>query len=136
MAPEDYKRLVRRYQDIYNQNQLDLLPTVLADDLLTPTILPGLPAGLEGARAAHRLMLEGFPDFETVIDDLVAQGDRVAARITMRGTNQGPFMGIPATGRHVQFSGMYIVRCRDGKIVEHWSVEDAVGLMSQLKAGE
>ena len=134
MSLEENKQLVRRYQEIYNNNNLDALTEVLAEDLLTPRIMPGIPPGLEGARAAHRIMLLGFPDYQTVIEDLVAEGDTVAARITMTGTHTGDFMGIAATGTQVKFSGMYMVRIQEGKIVEHWGEEDGVSLLTQLGA--
>src|SRR6187431_847044 len=132
MSIEENKAIVRRYQEIYNSNDLDRLTEVLSEDLLTPKIMPGIPTGIEGAKAAHRIMLAGFPDYQTIIDDLVAEGDKVAARITMSGTHTGSFMGIPGTGKHVSFTGMYIARIVDGKIVEHWGEEDGVSLLQQL----
>ena len=80
----------------------------------------------------HQIMLTGFPDYQTVIEDIIAEGDKVAARIRMTGTHTGPFMGIPASGRKVDFTGMYIARIEGGKIVEHWSEEDALSLMRQI----
>jgi steroid delta-isomerase-like uncharacterized protein len=132
MSIEENKQIVRRYQEIYNSNNLDALIDVVSENLLTPKIMSGLPHGIEGAKAAHRIMLEGFPDYQTTIDDLIAEGDKVAARITMAGTHTGSFMGIPPTGKHVTFTGMYIARIEDGKIVEHWSEEDSVSLLQQL----
>ena len=132
MSLEENKQLVRRYQDIYNRNDLDALTQVLADNLLTPRIMAGVPSGLEGAKAAHRIMLKGFPDFQTTIEDLVAEGDKVAARISMRGTHTGDFVGIPPTGKRVEFTGMYVVRIENGKIAEHWGEEDSISLLSQL----
>jgi predicted ester cyclase len=126
------KKIVCRYQEIYNSNDLEALGEVVSADLLTPNIMPGIPSGLEGAKAAHRIMLAGFPDYQTVIDDLIAEGDKVAARITMSGTNTGSFMGIPPTGKHVSFTGIYIARVANGKIVEHWGEEDSVSLLQQL----
>ena len=134
MDIEENKRIVQCYQEIYNKNDLDALTEVLSEELLTPRIMPGIPTGIDGAKAAHQIMLAGFPDYQTVIDDLVAEGDKVAARITMSGTHRGSFMGIPATGKHVLFTGMYIARIADGKIVEHWGEEDAVSLLQQLGA--
>jgi predicted ester cyclase len=93
--------------------------------------MPGIPTGLEGAKAAHRLMLAGFPDYQTVIEDMLAEGEKVAARIRMTGTNTGEFMGIPATGKRVEFTGIYIARIANGKIVEHWGEEDSVSLLQQ-----
>jgi predicted ester cyclase len=132
MSIEENKNIVRRYQEIYNSNELDLLTEVVSEDLLTPNILPGIPPGLEGAKAAHRIMLAGFPDYQTIIDDMMAEGDKVAARIKMTGTQTGEFMGIPPTGKEVSFTGIYIARIANGKIVEHWGEEDGVSLLQQL----
>lgn len=134
MSIEENKRLVRRYQEIYNSNNLDALLEVVSEDLLTPNILPGIPSGVEGAKVAHQIMLAGFPDYQTTIEDLLAEGDKVAARIRMTGTHTGNFMGIPATGKQVSFTGIYIARIEDGKIVEHWGEEDSVSLLTQLGA--
>ena len=111
---------------------MDALAEVVSEDLLTPKIMSGIPTGIEGAKAAHRIMLAGFPDYQTIIDDLVAEGDKVAARITMSGTHTGSFMGIPPTGKRISFTGMYVARVDDGKIVEHWGEEDSVSLLQQL----
>ena len=132
MSSEENKRIVRRYQEIYNENDLEALGEVLSKDLRTPKIMPGIPTGMEGAKAAHRIMLAGFPDYQTRIDDLFAEGDKVAARITMSGTHTGLFMGIPPTGRQVSFTGIYIARIANGKIAEHWGEEDGVSLLQQL----
>jgi predicted ester cyclase len=131
---EENKEIIRRYQEIYNRNDLDALGEVVSENLLTPRIMPGIPTGMEGAKAAHRIMLAGFPDYQTTIDDLFAEGDKVAARITMSGTNTGSFMGIPPTGRQVSFTGIYIARIENGKIVEHWGEEDGISLLQQLGA--
>ena len=132
MSNEENKHIVRRYQELYNSNDLDRLMEVLAEDLRTPNIMPGIPQGLEGAKAAHRIMLAGFPDYQTIIEDLIAEEDKVAARIKMMGTHTGESMGIPATGKWISFTGIYIVRIANGKIVEHWGEEDSVSLLGQL----
>jgi len=132
MSIEENKNIVRRYQKIYNSNDLEALSEVVSEDLLTPKIMPGIPAGIEGAKTAHQIMLAGFPDYQTAIDDLIAEGDTVVARITMSGTHTGSFMGIPPTGKRISFTGMYIARIDDGKIVEHWGEEDGVSLLQQL----
>ncbi len=132
MSLEQNKQLVRRYQEIYNSNHLDALEEVIAFDVLMPRIMPDMPPGLEGAKQVHRTTLEGMPDFHTEIQDLFAEGDKVAARVLMTGTHTGNFYGIPATGKRVEFSGMYIVRISNGRIVEHWGEEDSLGLLKQL----
>ena len=134
MSIEENKNIVRRYQEIYNSNDLDRLTEVVSEDLLTPRIMAGIPSGLEGAKAAHQIMLDGCPDYHTVIEDMFAEGDKVAARVTIMGTHTGVLMGVQPTGRKLVFTGIYICRISNGRIVEHWGEEDAVSLLIQLGA--
>jgi len=132
MSTEENKNIVRRYQDIYNSNELDGLDEIMIADVLTPKIVPGLPPGLEGAKAVHAMAIAGMTDFHTEILDLVAEEDKVVARVLITGIHTGTFFGIPATGKRVEFTGMYMVRIANGKIVEHWGEEDGVSLLGQL----
>ena len=132
MTIEENKHIVRLYQEIYNSNDLEALGEVVAEDLLTPKIMPGMKPGLEGGKQVHATTLIGMPDWHTEIDELIAEGDKVVARITMTGTHTGDFWGIPATGKRVEFTGIYVVRIANGKIVEHWGEEDGVSLLQQL----
>ena len=111
---------------------LDALDSLLSSDLRAHTALPGFPAGLEGAKAVHRLALAGMPDVHSVIEELIAEGDRVMARYTLTGTHKGDFFGMPPTGKQVRMSGVYIVRIADGLIVEHWGLNDEAALLRQL----
>src|SRR5690606_674150 len=94
--------------------------------------IPSMPRGLEGAIRVHQTTLQGMPDYHTAIEDLIAEGDRVAARVTITGTHTGDFYGLPATGKRIQVSGMYIVRIAQGKIVEHWGEENGLTVYRQL----
>ena len=132
MSIEGNKQIVRRYQEIYNSNHLDALGEVLAENLVMPKVMAGMPPGLDGAKRVHETTLIGMPDWHTRIDDLIAEGDKVAARITMTGTHTGDFWGFPASGKKVEFTGIYIVRIQDEMIVEHWGEEDGVSLLQQL----
>lgn len=134
MSLEENKAIVRRYQEIYNSNNLQVLSEVLDENFLAPRMMPGMPPGLEGAKQIHQATLLGMPDWHTEIEDLIAEGDKVVARITMTGTHTGDFFGIPATGKRVSFTGIYIARIANGKIVEHWGEEDSLGLLQQLGA--
>jgi predicted ester cyclase len=111
---------------------LDELDEIMVADVRTPKIIPGLPPGLEGAKKVHELSLVGMTDFHTRILDMVAEGDQVVARVNITGVHTGTFFGIAATGKRVEFSGMYMVRIQNGKIVEHWGEEDGVSLLEQL----
>lgn len=76
----------------------------------------------------------GIPRSTVTIEDLVAENDKVAARFTFSGTQQGDFMNIPATGRQVIGNGMDLCRIEDGKITELWGQLDVFGLLEQLSA--
>ncbi len=75
---------------------------------------------------------DGFPDMDWTIDAMVAEGDMVATRLTLRGTHQGEFMGVKPTGKQVTFTQTAIARVKDGKVVEGWLEADYLGLLQQL----
>jgi len=132
MSTEENKNIVRRYQEAYNNCDFDALTELVAADVLTPNIISGMPPGLEGAKAVHQTTLIGMPDYHTVIEDLIAEGDKVVARVTMTGTHTGNFWGIPPSGKRVNLTGIYIVRIAGGKIVEHWGEENGMTVIKQL----
>jgi predicted ester cyclase len=73
-----------------------------------------------------------FPDCQFTIEDMIAEGDRVATKKTFTGTHKGEFNGIPPTGRRVTLTFVDILRLRDGKIVEHWLSMDQLSFLQQL----
>jgi len=111
MSTEENKEIVRRYQDIYNSNNLQALGEVVAEDLAMPKVMAGLPPGLEGAKRVHETTLIGMPDWHTEINDLIAEADKVVARITMTGTHTGDLWGFPATGKMVMALTGYNFKC-------------------------
>lgn len=132
MSTEDNKAIVRRYQEAYNTNNLDALDDILSPDIATPTMLPDFPAGIEGIKQVHRVTLAAWPDLRTEIEDLIAEGDQVVARITLAGTAVNPGFGLPGTGNRFRVGGLYIVRLANGKIVEHTGWEDVMNLIQQI----
>jgi len=132
MNTEANKAIVRRYQEALNADDLDALDEIVAQDLHTPDMLPGFPTGLEGAKRIHQATRAAWPDFRITIEDLVAEGDLVAARITLSGTAAHPAFGLPGSGNTFEVAGMYFVRIAHGKIVEHRGLEDAASLMKQI----
>jgi len=132
MSTETNKAVVRKYQEAYNTNNLNALDEVIAADIKTPAMLPGFPPGLEGLKQLHRLTVDAWPDLKVTIEDLLADGDRVVARVSVAATPQKEAFGVPPTGKSFKISGSYIVRIADGKIVEHFGVEDAVGIVQQM----
>jgi steroid delta-isomerase-like uncharacterized protein len=96
---------------------------------------PGMPPlDLDGHRQYSETMAVAFPDLERTIDDLVAEGDRVVARWTARGTHSGDLMGVPPSGVVATSSGITVFRIADGRIAEEWSESDMLGLLQQLGA--
>jgi steroid delta-isomerase-like uncharacterized protein len=75
---------------------------------------------------------QGFPDLNVGIEEIIAKGDRVTSRFIIKGTHEGEFMGIPATGKKIELSGILISRIENGKIVEEWQELDNMGFMMQL----
>lgn len=132
MSTEDNKAIVRRYREAYNKNNLDALDAIVAKDLVSHSMLPGLPPGLEGGKMAHRVFLQSFPDTQTKTDMMIAEGNMVFEMYTASGTHKGEFMGFPATGKPFQINSMVIYRFANGKIVEMWGMNDAMALMMQL----
>ncbi|MBK9714245.1 MAG: ester cyclase [Kouleothrix sp.] len=129
---EANKAIIRRYREAHNANDLAALDEIVATDLVSHSHLPGVPGGREGGKMVHQGSLAAFPDGQTTTDDLIAEGDRVVERFTFVGTQQGPFMGIPASGKLCRITGMSVFRLADGKIVEHWGENDGLGLLMQL----
>lgn len=132
MSAEQNKAIVRRYREVHNSNALDQLDEIVAKDIISHSALPGLPAGLEGGKIAHRAVIAAFPDCKVTIDLLIAEGDFVVERFTSTGTHKGPFMGMSATGKSFKTTGISIFRLANGKIVEHWGENDTATLMQQL----
>jgi len=92
------------------------------------------PLDLEGLRRFYEGLWTAFPDLEISIDDLFGEGDRATWRLSVRGTHEAEFRGIPATGIEVTFGAQYIFRFRDGVIVERWTNLDRLGVLAQLGA--
>ena len=132
MSTEDNKAIVRKYRAAHNQNNLDALDAIVAQDLISHSALPGLPPGLAGGKAAHQFFMGAFPDTQTTTEDLVAEGDKVMERYSARGTHKGEFMGAPPTGKKFAVESIVIYRLANGKIVEMWGLNDSQGLKTQL----
>jgi steroid delta-isomerase-like uncharacterized protein len=132
---ERNKTLVRRLmEDDISRGDEEIADAIIHPDFFDHTNPLGMQHGLAGHKAIVRLFRSIFPDLEWRIDDLIAEGDKVVARTTMRGTHRADFFGIPPTGRRVTMQGIHVVRIADGRIIEHWGSNDDLGLMRQLGA--
>ena len=131
---EDNKALVRRYIDLFNRNDLPV------EEIIAPLASsfvyhrPGMPdvTGLSDVRQVLEMYRSAVSDMHQTIEDLVAEGDKVACRWSGRGTHQGEMMGVAATGKVITVTGIAIYRIANGKIQEEWDYSDVLGLMQQL----
>src|SRR5579863_1066568 len=133
MSTEQNKALVRRfYDEVFNKKNLAAIDDFLAPHIIEHSLPPGLPGGIEGSRQFIGMYLTAFPDLHVTAEDMIAEGDKVASRLTMRGTHRGEFMGIPPKGKQVTITGIQIPRVASGKIAENWINLDALGMLQQL----
>ena len=96
---------------------------------------PGLPfevVGPPGVKKLAEALLPGIPDMQLPIADLVAEGEKVLARLSVKGTHAGDLMGVPATGKKIDIGVLDLFQIRDGKLIEHWALLDNLGLMRQI----
>jgi steroid delta-isomerase-like uncharacterized protein len=133
---EDNKAVMRRYfNEIWNGRRLELLDDLIAADYVNHASPdPSLPSGAAGLKPVFESVLQTFPDIRFSIDDVVAEGEKVVTRWSMRATQRGEVMGMPACGKQVTLSGISIDRIVDGKITEHWRVQDDLSLAQQVGA--
>ena len=133
MSTEENKALVRRfYEEVFNKKNLAGVDEFVDPQIIEHSLPPGLPAGSAGTRQFIGIYLAAFPDLHLTAEDIIAEGDRVAVRLTYRGTHRGELMGIPPTGKQGTVTGIQIVRIAGGKIAENWINLDALGMLQQL----
>jgi steroid delta-isomerase-like uncharacterized protein len=134
MSTETNKAQFRRiYEEMFNKGDLAIVDDLVAPDAVNHEAPPGMPnRGPESARQVVMMLRTAFPDLHFTIEELVAEGDTVAGRVTMSGTHLGPFQGIPATGRSFEQAQTHFVRFREGFAIEHRAVRDDLGMMRQL----
>ncbi len=131
MSEEQMKEVFRRViEEGFSKGDLDAL-----DQCFPPTFEEhqfGLPPTLEGLKRSIRELRAAFPDLNLTIEDVVMDGDKLWARMTARGTHQGPLMGRPPTGKSFTITVIDVCRFEEGKIVEHWGAPDRFAQMHQL----
>ncbi len=132
MSLEENKAIVLRFVDeVQCQHNLAALDKLLGADFVDYSGSPDL-RGPEASRQFFTMMFAAFPDTHFTVRQQIAEGDKVLTYKTFHGTHRGPFMGIPATGKAVTIDVMDILTVRDGKIAEHWTVSDILGMLQQL----
>ena len=127
------KAVVRRFiEEVQNAKNMDVFDELNAPDFVNLSAPPGMPTDREGGKMFLGGFLTAFPDSQVTINDMIAEGDRVATKKTFTGTHTGDLGEIGATGKRVSIQYVDILRLRDGQIIEHWLSMDQLSLMQQL----
>jgi steroid delta-isomerase-like uncharacterized protein len=134
MDIERNKAIVRRFvEEIFVEGRHETVDELVDDSFVAHT-WPSTGHPKDDLKAAIDRVAGGLADATFTIDDLIAEGDRVAARLTTSATQVGVFMGMPPSGKRYTIEEIHVFRLRDGKVVEHWHQFDQIGLMKQLGA--
>jgi steroid delta-isomerase-like uncharacterized protein len=131
-SAENKKVLTAFVEDVINQGRLERADDLVALDFVELDPLPGQQQGREGLKDVIGGMRAAFPDIHWVIDEMVAEGDKVVSRFTWTGTHRATFLGIPSTGKTVAVKGVVIDRLADGKMADSRILMDTLGMMQQL----
>ncbi|HSG59368.1 MAG TPA: ester cyclase [Woeseiaceae bacterium] len=129
------KALVERfYEDVFVDWDRDLVDELLAPDFRSHDWSADARTGPDGFWDFYNGVLAAFPDTRYVLDDLIAEDDRVVVHWRLLATQQGEFFGIAATGAPISLQGIAIYRVQDGKLMERWVVYDLYGLIEQVRS--
>jgi steroid delta-isomerase-like uncharacterized protein len=131
MSSANKALLVKWFEEVWNHGRTEAIDGMMAPDAVVHGLSP-TPQGPEQFKTFHRTFRDAFPDIAVGVDDLVAEGDLVAARWSATATHRGNGLGFAATNRPVQFTGMVFARIENGKLVEGWNSFDQLGMMAQL----
>jgi steroid delta-isomerase-like uncharacterized protein len=135
MSIESNKALVRRFVDeVFVKGNMEAIDDLVASDFVGHTWAPG-NGGREELKRSSQRVSKALDDVTFVIHDLIAEGDRVAFRVTASATQVGEFIGLPASGRRYTIGEIHIVRIEGDRVAEHWHYFDQIGLMHQLRGG-
>jgi predicted ester cyclase len=134
MSAEENKALVRRWFEELDKRNFAIIDELIPEDYVDHNPpLPNLPPGREGVRQSSLQLFDAFPDAIHILEDQMAEGDKVMTRLTTRATFQGEIFGLQPTGKLIEVSGIAVHRVLNGQLVEHWAHLDMAGFMQQLE---
>ncbi len=129
---EDVESLARNWYRVLGSKDLNGLDDLLAPGFVDHALPRGFPTGKDGVKRYFESLHTAFPDLRFNVEDVVASGQKAALRATGEGTQSGEFMGVQPTGKRVSVSFMDFLRFENGKVAEHWGVQDLMHMMLQL----
>jgi steroid delta-isomerase-like uncharacterized protein len=135
VSAEENKEIVRRFWGVWEEGNIGLVDELVGSDYVNHSPgMPDQPEGPEGIKAVVNMFRGGMPDLRVVIEDVIAEGEKVMMRYRIEGTHEGELFGVPPTGRRVSIESITVERVSGGKIREHWRVTDTLDMMQQLGA--
>jgi steroid delta-isomerase-like uncharacterized protein len=130
---QENKAIVQRFWKVWEEGNIDLVDELLAADHVNHNpATPDQPAGAEGVREVVNMFRSAMPDLKVVIEDMIAEGDKVVVRYTLEGTHEGELFGVAPTGRRLSIKSIAVERVSEGKLREHWRITDSLDMMQQL----
>ena len=133
MSEIDYKQLAKEWLVEINDHNTDAFDDYLTPNFVEHEILPGIEgSGADVPKAFFKMIFTAFPDLRMDLEDILVDGDRVCWRFRMTGTNDGEFMGMPATGHKIDIQGFDMLRMEGARAAEHWGTVDQLKMMQQL----
>jgi steroid delta-isomerase-like uncharacterized protein len=134
MSLQDNKAVIRRLYDAFSTGDLKVMDEAFAANVVDLFPLEGQAPGVEGFKERLIGLRKSFPDLSFTIETVIAEGNMVAERATLRGTHLGKFMGVPATGKQVTGNMMGFNKFVDSKIVERGRIINVLGMMRQIQS--
>jgi steroid delta-isomerase-like uncharacterized protein len=131
---EQLKDAYRQIIDAITRGDAEGLDELMAPEIVDHNPIPNQAPGRDGFKQWMAAARNAFPDLRGTVEDVIVEGDRVAARTTWHGTHRGEFVGVGATGRRVSFSAFHLVRFSQDRAVEWWGTADLLGVLQQLGA--
>jgi len=134
MSLENKNTVRRLYDEVLNQGALDVMDELCSPDFVDHTPEQGRSGGLAEVKTQIAAWRRAFPDLRVSIDEIIAEADSLAVRITWQGTHEGEFMGVSPTGRQVVSSGVDILHVRDDRVTDAWHYSDGSALRERGRA--
>lgn len=135
---EKYETFLHRwFEEVWNNRREDAIDEMVVEDIVAHGLNDAegnTIRGREGFKTLHRAFLSAYPDLKITVEDVISEGDKIVARCTVRATHEGEGIGVAPTNQPIEFTGVAIVRIKDGKIVEAWNEFDFMKMYSQVGA--
>ena len=129
---EQNKAVFEKLMSALNAKDMATMESLIADDFVDNAAMPGMAPGRQGMIDMMGMFVGAFPDLNVVVEHWVAEGDLVVGVMTTKGTQNGEFMGMPASGKKFSVREMHMVRVANGKMAEHWGLSNEMSMMQQL----